>query len=392
MPIIQPTILDLMEYATDDLARTFVGNSGYDSYTKLLLKGDGSGQTVIDSALGKSITVVGASMTQSAAQKMFGAGSLYFDGAGDYLTTPDHADWQFGTGNFTLDFWVRFSTVAQQVCFFMQYAGGNDYWRFSWAVATSTLRFYFVTGGTVRADFNCPFSPSINTWYHITVVRNGSTCLMMVDGDSKTVTTVTAFNGNLNCAGSVLYIMSYAGDGTRELLGYIDELRVSKGIARWTGSFTKPAVPYARLFDAYSEATIKQEGSYSLKGIAPITTSLNKTLTRTVSPTINLTDKTIIKFDIRASRTGANIKIGIHDSGGTTTEITPTIVTADTWQTVVWDISAVANAIDSIIVTIVNADAENTFYIDNMFGDVIQNYLIHRGRDRFRTAGISLGN
>ena len=145
----------------------------------------------------------------------------------------------------------------------------------------------------------------------------------------------------------------------------------------------------------YSEATIKQEGSYSLKGVALITDSLNKTLTRTVSPTINLTDKTIIKFDMRASRTGANIKIGIHDSGGTT-EITPTIVTANTWQTVVWDISAVANAnkdaIDSIIVTIVNADAANTFYIDNMFADVITNYLIHRGRDRFRTSGYSLGN
>jgi hypothetical protein len=145
----------------------------------------------------------------------------------------------------------------------------------------------------------------------------------------------------------------------------------------------------------YSEATIKQEGSYALKGVALATGSLNKTLTRTVSPVINLSDKTIIKFDMYAGRTGANIKIGIHDSGGTTTEITPTIITANTWQTVVWDISAVANsnkdAIDSIIITIVNAGADNTFYIDNMFADIIPNYLIHRGRDRFRTAGYSLG-
>lgn len=147
--------------------------------------------------------------------------------------------------------------------------------------------------------------------------------------------------------------------------------------------------------NCFSESTIKQDGSYSLKSVAAAIDSLNKTLTRTVSPVINLTDKTIIKFDIRASRTGSNIKIGIHDSGGTTTEITPNIVTANTWQTVMWDISAVSNAnkdaIDSIIVTIVNADAENTFYIDNMFADIIPNYLIHRGRDRFRTTGISLG-
>lgn len=146
----------------------------------------------------------------------------------------------------------------------------------------------------------------------------------------------------------------------------------------------------------YSEATIKQEGSYALKGMATITGSNGKTLTRTVSPAVNLTDKTIIKFDIRASRTGSNIKLGIHDSGGTTTEITPVIAAVDTWQTVVWDISAVSNAnkdaIDSIIITIVNADAANTFYIDNIFGDGIWNFLIHRGRDRFRSAGYSLGN
>ena len=122
----------------------------------------------------------------------------------------------------------------------------------------------------------------------------------------------------------------------------------------------------------YSESIIKTQGSYALKGSALITASLNDTLTRTVSPTINLSGYAQIKFDIRASRTGSNIKIGIHDSGGVTTEITSNITPADTFQTVEWDISGVADAnkdvIDSIIITIVNADAANTFYIDNMYG------------------------
>ncbi|MFA5779703.1 MAG: glycine-rich domain-containing protein [Elusimicrobiota bacterium] len=125
----------------------------------------------------------------------------------------------------------------------------------------------------------------------------------------------------------------------------------------------------------FSESTIKTQGSYALKSTSTITTSLNKTLTRTVSPTINLSDRTQIKFDVRSSRTGSNIKIGIHDSGGTTTEITPNITPADTYQTVTWDISAVSNAnkdvIDRIIVTIVNADAANTFYIDNLFAPAV---------------------
>ncbi len=129
-------------------------------------------------------------------------------------------------------------------------------------------------------------------------------------------------------------------------------------------------VRYPIPFLADSEVTIKTQGTYAIKSTAPITTSLNKTLTRTVSPTINLSYKTEITFDMRATRTGSNIKIGIHDSGGTTTEITPNITSANVYQTVTWDISGVSNAnkdvIDQIIVTIVNADAANTFYLDNM--------------------------
>ena len=122
-----------------------------------------------------------------------------------------------------------------------------------------------------------------------------------------------------------------------------------------------------------SESTIKTQGSYSLKAIAS-TSSLNKTLTRTVSPVIDLTGQTKWKFDMRASRTGSNVKIGIHDSGGTTTETTPNITSADTFQTVSVDISGVADAnkdaIDSIIITPTNADSANTIYIDNMFGTI----------------------
>lgn len=130
---------------------------------------------------------------------------------------------------------------------------------------------------------------------------------------------------------------------------------------------------YDTHFQCFSEFSLKQQGSYSLKGFAKQADGLNDTLTRTVGPTINLSGLDTIKFDIRASRTGANIKVGIHDSGGTTTEKTYTVLSADTWETVTWDISGVAdadkNAIDQIIVTILNADADNTFYLDNMYAE-----------------------
>ena len=71
----------------------------------------------------------------------------------------------------------------------------------------------------------------------------------------------------------------------------------------------------------YSESTIKTQGSYSLKGVAVATDSLNDTLTRTISSPIDLSDQDVIKMDIRASRTGSNIKIGFTSgdvfTGGT---------------------------------------------------------------------------
>ncbi len=90
--------------------------------------------------------------------------------------------------------------------------------------------------------------------------------------------------------------------------------------------------------------------------------------------TIDLSSQTKWKFDMRASRTGSNVKVGIHDSGGTTTETTPNITSADTFQTVEVDISGVADAdknnIDWIKFTQVNADSATTYYVDNMFAEI----------------------
>ena len=128
---------------------------------------------------------------------------------------------------------------------------------------------------------------------------------------------------------------------------------------------------YGLPLQSYSEATIKQQGSYSLEVIAAITDSLNKTLTRTVSPTIDLTDKIQIKYWARALRTGSNFKIGWRDSGLNVIEHTPNIIQSNTWEEQTVDISAVTNAdkdaIDRIIFTVLNADAANIIYLDKMF-------------------------
>lgn len=121
---------------------------------------------------------------------------------------------------------------------------------------------------------------------------------------------------------------------------------------------------------SYSEDTIVEQGTYSLKAVAVQTDSLNKTLTKS-GLSIDLSDRTELKIGFYASRTGTNIQVQIHDSGGQTSTKDIAISSAGAWETTTWDISGIANAdkddIDSIIIKIINADAANTFYIDNFY-------------------------
>lgn len=125
----------------------------------------------------------------------------------------------------------------------------------------------------------------------------------------------------------------------------------------------------------YSEDTIKVQGDYSLKVLAAQTGSLNKTLTKTLTDYLDYSIQDVIKFDIRASRTGSNIKLKIHDVGGDTQEHTINIASANEWQTETWDITGITGTkrdqIDKIIIEISNADFANTIYIDNLYSKVI---------------------
>jgi len=121
----------------------------------------------------------------------------------------------------------------------------------------------------------------------------------------------------------------------------------------------------------YSEDTIKEQGSYSLKVIAVITDSLNDTLTRTIDPVKDLTGKIKITLWARSDRTGENFKVEFHDSGGNTIAHTVDIDTINTWEKQEIDVSVVDNgdkdSIDQIKYTIINADAAVEMYLDNNF-------------------------
>lgn len=120
----------------------------------------------------------------------------------------------------------------------------------------------------------------------------------------------------------------------------------------------------------YSETSIIAQGTYALKATAS-TSSSGHTTTKTFSPVKDLSGIDTIRFYLRASRTGEKIKFGVHnDDTDVTSETTPNVTSANTWQLFNLDLSGVAdadkNSIDKFIITIVNADAANTFYIDKV--------------------------
>jgi len=214
--------------------------AGIDNFTKLLLHCNGTdGSTDFpDSSYSEhTVTAVGNAQVDTA-QKKFGTGSALFDGSGDYLNVPDSTDWDLGTDDFTIDFWVRFNSLAGGQGFCSRYTDGSSYFYFAMEVGLIRLRDY-VGGDVIDLQFGTP-SLSTDTWYHFAVVRNGNNFKFFIDGIQfgSTLTSSSAFINRSD------ELRVGAFGGFYYMNGWIDEFRFSNGIARWTSNFTPPTEEY----------------------------------------------------------------------------------------------------------------------------------------------------
>jgi hypothetical protein len=190
---------------------------------------------------GHPLTAVGDAKISSA-QSKFGSNALLLDGAGDYLTSPDSPDWAFGSGDFTIDFWAYFISTSSQHAPVGQFPSIPG--QYSWVVRWDTpnwLRFYSSPDGTALTGAIWNWTPTLNTWYHLAVVRSGSNVLLFVNGVSQGAQAVAAtlFDSNAPLA------LGSAANGGWYFNGYLDEVRISKGTARWTSNFAVPTAPYS---------------------------------------------------------------------------------------------------------------------------------------------------
>jgi hypothetical protein len=209
----------------------------------LLLHCDGSdGSTTFTDVMGHSITANG-NVQIDTAQSKFGGASALFDGAGDYLSTADSADWNYGSGNFTIELWYRFN-IAPSGSFGVT---TNNQWVYSQRVDGDNYVYIYAYGSAFAFDVWSSGSQVVRiqatsvthdatTWHHLAVVRNGSTFTVYVDGTSKGTSTTASSLPDLAAA---LEFGRWSGDGAY-FNGWMDDIRITKGFARYTANFTPP--------------------------------------------------------------------------------------------------------------------------------------------------------
>ncbi len=217
--------------------------NGIDSYTKLLLHLDNN---VTDSETTPK-TVTNNSVTFSSSIYKFGAYSGSFNGTSSYLTLADSNDWYFGTGDFTIEGWFYFNSLASSPGLFTQYASSGNR-MFSQVASDGTVYYVDQFGGAFKAHYNTAAGAiTTGVWTHIAIVRNTSSLLIFINGISQALTVTTPIS--TNDLGDIATNFSIGGDpnfsSTQYLNGYVDEFRVSKGVARWTSDFIPPNAAYS---------------------------------------------------------------------------------------------------------------------------------------------------
>jgi hypothetical protein len=249
----------------DCFSRFNVGDLDFSSVSLLLhMDGTNGSTTFVDSGP-NAVTITAAGDAQiSTTQSKFGGASAYFDGVGDSLFASSSTLFSF-SGDFTVEGWFYFSQVNQ-------YNGAtilismNVLNAFQLGTEGNNIRLRF--NGTLLIDYANTASNLLNKWTHIAVTRKDSTVTLRVNGTSVSSATSTA-----STSVSSISIGQQVNNAAffHYFNGYIDDLRITKGIARYLANFTPPTAAYPDLYNPYT--TLPVSGA-ALWLSAPQTSSL----------------------------------------------------------------------------------------------------------------------
>lgn len=221
--------------------------SGLDDSVVLLIHGNVGNNIVTslrDSSFSDKTIVLNGDASSTSVHSKFGGTSVTFDGNGDYLSTPDSADLELGNSDFTIDFWVRPTSVSSGVIVIKRtssiFAPFSIFFK-----SSGTLGLYSSASGNswdVASNRTIATGLTTNAWYHVAFVRSGSTFYTFVNGiqtDSFTSSSTLYDNNQALLIGG-----DTASGGGGYFSGQVDEFRYSVGVARWISNFTPPTEAY----------------------------------------------------------------------------------------------------------------------------------------------------
>ena len=205
--------------------------------TSLLLNATNSG---IYDATGQNVLETVGNAQVSTAVKKWGTSSVYFDGSGDYLVIPTtNAPCQFGTADFTIEAWIYSTSIANQQMILSNRIAATGTTNFGLQIYQSKVRM-----GNQNVDYLIgTITLSSNTWYHVAVSRVSGTFRLFINGVLDVANT-----SSQNMSSNSITVCG--GDGTYSptsypFIGYIQDLRITKGVGRYSGAFTPPAAAFA---------------------------------------------------------------------------------------------------------------------------------------------------
>ena len=233
----------------DDTKLYMISNSGdavyqYDltatNQPKLLLNFQDAG--IYDRSGINNLDTVGDAQIDTAVTK-YGTGSLQFDGTGDYLEIDsDNAKYfQINNEDFTAEFWANGTANGVQV--FCGSGTINNTSATNWWIETvsGVMKIYIASGGSFTIVSDTVAFSTYSGWVHVAFVNSNGTSALYMNGTRK----ATATTPSTNTATCPFWVGGTSSGYVFD--GYIDDLRISKGIARYTGSsFTPPTAAHGK--------------------------------------------------------------------------------------------------------------------------------------------------
>ena len=234
---------------------------------------------IIDKAQsGNNFTIVG-NTTASTAESKYAGSSIYFDGGGDYIKL-DGSFSEFFDNPWTIEFWVYLNSSSTSNAISIGDGSGVD----GMYLLHGGNGFYLGSNGSWNISAYTSSTITVGQWHHCAVTWDGSDYRIFVDGALENTATSSAKLG----PGPYTIAIGATYTGVQPTDGYIEDLRLTKGLARYTEAFTPPTESLA----TYS--TTGGETGSGLEETIPQVTALQGSMT--VGDTATIETNGVSKF------------------------------------------------------------------------------------------------